>query len=52
MCGAVAVIQDTVIFRHSVPLENLDVNEFESPLALVTTAADYIESMVTGADEY
>ena len=52
VCGAVAVIQDTVIFRHSVPLENLDVNEFESPLSLVTTAADHIESMVTGADEY
>jgi hypothetical protein len=52
VCGAVAVVQNSVIFRHSVPLENLDVNEFERPLELVTTTADYIESLVTGADEY
>jgi hypothetical protein len=52
VCGAVAVVQNSVIFRHSVPLENLDVNEFERPLELVTSTADQIEAMVTGADEY
>lgn len=52
VCGGVAVIGDVVVVRHAVPLENLDVNEFEQPLALVTSAADLIESMVTDSDEF
>ncbi len=52
VCGGVAVINDLVIFRHSVPLANLDVNEFERPLHLVTMAADYLETQVTGLDQF
>ena len=52
VCGGVAVINDVVIFRHSVPLANLDVNEFERPLHLVTMAADYLETQVTGLDQF
>ena len=33
--GGAAIINDHVFFRHSVPLENLDMNEFERPFMLV-----------------
>ena len=52
VCGGVAVINDVVIFRHSVPLANLDVNEFVQPLELVTIAADRLEALVSGLDEF
>ncbi len=38
--------------RHSVPLLNLNINEFERPLALVTTTADRFERELTGGDRY
>jgi len=41
-----------VTFRHSVPLLNLNINEFESPLALVTETADLLESTFTGGDRF
>lgn len=50
VCGGLAIHDGFVILRHAVPLENLDVNEFERPLALVTTSADRLEKMLVGHD--
>jgi hypothetical protein len=52
VCGGVAVIDDTLTYRHSVPLDNMDVNEFERPLLLVTAGADRLEHEFTGGDNY
>ncbi|MEU5909679.1 hypothetical protein [Micromonospora sp. NPDC047527] len=52
VCGGMALTGDLVTFRHAVPLLNLNINEFERPLALVTTTADHLEHLLTGADRY
>jgi hypothetical protein len=52
VCGGIATLQEFVTVRHSVPLENLDINEFERPLILVTTTADRLERQLQGADEF
>lgn len=51
-CGGMAQFENLVTFRHSVPLDNLQINEFESPLALVTTTADSLEKQFTGGDRF
>ena len=50
--GAHALVGNLVTFRHSLPLENLNINELESPLALVTTTADQLERTLTGGDRF
>lgn len=52
VCGGMAVYGNLVTFRHSLPLANLNINEFESPLALVTTTADGLERQFTGGDRF
>jgi hypothetical protein len=52
VCGGLATMGELVTFRHAVPLLNLNINEFERPLALVTTTADHLERTLTGADQY
>jgi hypothetical protein len=52
VCGGLAQFGDFVTFRHSLPLANLNINEFESPLALVTTTADNLERQFTGGDRF
>jgi len=52
LCGGIASVGDMVTFRHSVPLLNLNINEFERPLAVVTTMADRLEKLLTGRDDY
>ncbi|MFG2052825.1 hypothetical protein ACGFI9_02240 [Micromonospora sp. NPDC048930] len=52
VCGGMAVVGDLLTFRHAVPLLNLNINEFERPLALVTSTADNLERVLTGADRY
>lgn len=52
VCGGMAVYGNFVTFRHSLPLDNLNINEFESPLALVTTTADQLEKSLTGGDKF
>jgi hypothetical protein len=52
VCGGMAVMGDLVTFRHAVPLLNLNINEFERPLALVTSTADHLEHILTGGDRY
>lgn len=50
--GGVVVMGDYVVLRHSLPLINLDINEFTDPLELVASAAEDLERRFTGRDEY
>ena len=52
VCGGVGAASDYVTFRHSVPLENLDMNEFERPLRLIVTTADRLENKLVGGDAF
>lgn len=52
VCGGLAHLQvaggDYVVIRHSVPLEDLDANEFDKPLRMVTVSADQMEQALSG----
>jgi hypothetical protein len=50
--GGVAVMGDYVVLRHSLPLINLDINEFTDPLDLVASGAEQLERRFTGRDDY
>jgi hypothetical protein len=50
--GAIGSAGDVITYRHSLPLANLDSNEFERPLRLVTTTADKLEKEIFGKDEF
>lgn len=50
--GGVALIGDFVVLRHSLPLINLDINEFVDPLELVTGSAEMLERQFTGRDVF
>jgi len=52
VCGGLAVIGDVLTVRHAVPLANLNINEFERPLALVTNTADRLEAQLAGGDQF
>lgn len=52
VCGGAIVMGEYVAVRHSLPLENLDTNEFTDPLALVAGVADELEDKFTGGDHY
>lgn len=52
VCGGAIVMGEYVAVRHSLPLENLDMNEFTDPLALVAGVADELEEKFTGGDHY
>jgi hypothetical protein len=52
VCGGMAITAGHVTVRHAVPLANLNINEFERPLILVTTTADRLESEFVGSDKY
>jgi hypothetical protein len=52
VCGGAGMVGDLVTMRHAVPLVNLDVNEFERPLHLVTITADRLEKELVGGDAY
>jgi hypothetical protein len=52
VCGGLALIGDVVTIRHAVPLANLNINEFERPLALVTNTADRLEAKLAGGDQF
>jgi hypothetical protein len=52
VCGGAAVVDGHVVLRHAVPLLNLNVNEFERPLILVTSTADHLEHKLVGSDKY
>lgn len=52
VCGGLAANEGYLTFRHSVPLLNLDINEFERPLTLVVSTADELERTPTGGDKF
>jgi hypothetical protein len=52
VCGGLGKLGNLVTFRHAIPLQNLNINEFEAPLALVTTTADQLERQLVGGDEF
>ena len=50
--GGVVLMGDYVVLRHSVPLINLDINEFTDPLDLVASGAEQLERRFTGRDDF
>ena len=50
VCGGIVMFEDVVMISHSVPLENLDINEISVPLIAITLAADVLEEKYTGKD--
>lgn len=53
VCGGLALAGEFVVVRHAAPIANLDPNEFDRPLELVTRAADALERTLNdGADRY
>jgi hypothetical protein len=50
--GGVVLMGDYVVLRHSLPLINLDINEFTDPLDLVASGAEQLERLFTGRDDY
>jgi hypothetical protein len=52
MAGGAVVMGEHVVLRHSLPLENLDINEFVDPLTLIAGTADNLESEFWGGDDY
>lgn len=50
--GGVAVMGEYVVLRHTLPLENLDINEFIDPLELVTASAEMLEMRFVGRDDF
>lgn len=52
VCGGAVIMGDYVVLRHSLPLANLDINEFVDPMTLIAGTADEVEEMFTGGDGY
>jgi hypothetical protein len=52
VCGGMALFGNLVTFRHSLPLDDLNIAEFEAPLALVTNTADNLEKALVGGDKF
>jgi hypothetical protein len=52
VCGGAALIDGYLFIRQSMPLANLDINEFERPLGLITSTADRLEHQFVGGDEF
>ncbi len=50
--GGAVLMGEYVVLRHSLPLLNLDINEFTDPLELVTGSAELLEEQFTGRDDY
>jgi hypothetical protein len=50
--GSVVVMGDYLVLRHSVPLANLDLNEFTDPMDLVADAAERLEMLFVGRDVF
>ncbi|CAM3093594.1 hypothetical protein SAXI111661_17675 [Saccharomonospora xinjiangensis] len=50
--GGAALMGEHLVLRHSLPLVNLDINEFVDPLELVTGSAELLEEQFTGRDDY
>jgi hypothetical protein len=49
--GGAVIIDGQIAVRHSVPLQQLDADEFQIPLLMVSRAADALEKELLGTDE-
>jgi len=52
VCGGIVMLRDLVCLSHSVPLADLDINEFTVPLVAITVSADALEQKFTGRDDH
>lgn len=50
--GGAVVMGEYVVLRHAVPLANLDLAEFVTPLELVAGSGEWLEKQFTGRDDY
>lgn len=51
--GALGLVPDgTIILRHSVPLKDLDIDEFEVPLQGLTMGGDMLEQELSVGDRF
>jgi len=50
--GGLVAMGEYLVLRHSLPLVNLDINEFTDPLELVAGSAELLEQQFTGRDDY
>ena len=50
--GGIALDGDVYIFKYTIPLTNLDIDEFELPLHVVASTADQIESQFAAQDKF
>ncbi|WHT16401.1 hypothetical protein N8J89_25075 [Crossiella sp. CA-258035] len=51
VAGGVVIMGEHVVLRHTLPLENLDLNEFTEPLSLLAATADELEEQFSGEDD-
>jgi hypothetical protein len=57
VCGALSIRElpedeNLVVFRHSIPLADLDPSEFEGPLHIAVIFGDQLEQELTGVDTF
>lgn len=52
VCGALSLAGNMVTVRHAVPLDDMNVDEFEVPLWAVSATADELEASVSLQDSY
>lgn len=52
VAGGAVVADGIVMFRHSIPLDDTELNGFERPFRLVVTVADRLEHELTGTDRH
>lgn len=50
--GGLVLIDGTIYFRHSLPLKDLDIDEFEVPFHLAVGFGDRLEREIVGVDRY
>jgi hypothetical protein len=52
ICGGLAIYGDLLFIQDSFPLANMQANELERPLHLITASADRLERKHVGADVF
>lgn len=52
LCGGLIAHDGMLLVRHAVPLNSLDVEEFDIPLRVVVASADALEMRFTGVDDF
>ncbi|AEA28256.1 hypothetical protein ACFQ34_16215 [Pseudonocardia benzenivorans] len=50
--GGVAATDGVAVFRHSVPLADAELGDFDRPFRVVVAVADDLEEKLTGGDEH